>query len=224
MILIKTILDIRLKNIPDNINYHSKVFHALTGKKLEKPVIDDGFKIGIKKDRAKVVIESNRIAISSENQINTIEGKKYLVKILNQINRVLNFDEIESDRIGYRNHFILNFDNSFDEALKIFKEKFFTKNDLVANSCDVGMPINYKKDNININTMSGPMNKQQLLDIFIEFKEDFDKDINDNFFFFDSDIFTSNLLVTENKIEEFIDFGNKENDSLIKIWKSNLNS
>lgn len=113
----------------------------------------------------------------------------------NQANKFLRFmftqrpfgNQLMVERIGLRSRFATEFSGEFSELLARYVEHLLTltpkaREIINAELIDIGGPLDFKTAHGNINTVSGPMGKNQLKEFF-----KFEENPPDVAFFFDAD-------------------------------------
>lgn len=165
MRLIKCTAEIRYtESTPEIFKFREKIINPLAGKSVNLSHITDGVEFYIDKKNIRVVVQSVRtgadIILTSSIPNATEYAKNNLQKTFKQINSSLNIYEIQ--RIGIRGIWIHKLDIDMQKIVDLFKKKFFnSSSQLLKESVDLGIVLNFKIKNRKINLTFGPMNNTQ---------------------------------------------------------------
>ncbi len=214
---VKSILEFRYDKKPEIFDFRRILFKSVTGKEPEKELpFDDGMELKIKKEKIKIIVSSYRLAIGVEGYFEDEQFSK-LIELYGKLEKLLNLGNIQ--RIGFRNIYCKEFSGEYNECVNWFRNKVFSKNTIINNSIDVGLPLDYTYNGAFIHTVSGPMGKEQLKNQFLEFE------IAENqpeiFLFLDVDISKEKFEVSDkNLLSLFEDYKNFTND-IKNFWNNN---
>lgn len=139
-------------------------------------------------EKTQIIINPDRYNFSSEYIPNLGFLRSKLEKYIDGLGQLLQIDKVQ--RIGLKSTFIKPIQEEFPDLVTQYLRAFSKFNDkdwetLGGKPIDIGYPINFKEGENFINTMQGPMRKEQLETQFFQFKGDFPELAC----FFDIDIF-----------------------------------
>ena len=99
------------------------------------------------------------------------------IKLFSYISKLDGFEsELLIERIGVRSKFCTNFEKGFEELKNLFASKYIkltpeAEKAINAKLVDIGSPLNFADSLGNFNTMTGPMEKGQIVQFFNGRKE-----------------------------------------------------
>ena len=199
---IRLVLEIRHSQVPELFLNKEKIFLAITGQ--ESPINSfngEGIRVHIKKKKMFVVVEPGRTGVLTEELSNEKNSKDLIYQIFSKLNEHLSWKKI--DRVGIRSFWIHPTEENFDNFVQIFKDVFFnTSNDVLNESKDVGSFLTLYDGNNRVNFISGPMEKAQLLNEYMTYK---DGTFPDRFVFVDIDYSITNTSFSDALVKDSLD-------------------
>lgn len=163
---IKSILELRYSDVPEVFQTKNRLYFAITGQKNISPSFVEPVQVLINDQKAKVVIEPNRVSFSLEDTTFN-RAAEFFATIFERINAELNLKQ--AMRFGFRNIFVHECTDSFEDIASNFKDKFFVNGPLINKATDYGLPLTYKVGDLTIGFIAGPMKGDQLKAQYIEF-------------------------------------------------------
>lgn len=184
----RVVFDFRYNPVPVFSDVRGQLVALHGFKDLNWRVHENNILIISPSEKTQIIINPDRYNFSSEYIPNLGFLRSKLEKYTDGLKKLLQINKVQ--RIGLKSTFIKSVQGEFPDLvtryLKIFSR--FNNEDwkaLGGKPVDIGYPINFKEGESFINTMQGPMKKEQLETQFFQFKGDFPKLAC----FFDIDIF-----------------------------------
>lgn len=177
---------------------------------------DDRVDFMDKSEKIKSFISSTNYGFVIEDSptLNYFRGQSLLY--LKELFKQIDLSDRDIIRIGGRSFFLVDSKESFESIKKKYLERFINLNPEItkifeSNLIDVGAPFNFKeKDGTrSFNTMSGPMEKEQMRQFFNVKKIYPDDKFPDAALYFEIDYFVK-------------DIGKIKNDALLKLINQNI--
>lgn len=168
MKLFKIIFEVRYpQEKPIIFKFREKILSKISeGEK--QPDFQDGIQVLLKDKHIKVVVDSKRfgmdLAFNSSMPNAKQYGKDNIIKLIKLINSELDVKNVE--RIGLRTAWLHEVDDTPEELIEKFKDKFFKENEIVDASKDVALVFTYEDRGIKVNYNAGPMDKEQAIAIW----------------------------------------------------------
>lgn len=218
---VRTILEIRYKELPSIFAYKKQILHKLIGDAADKQLKDkqtftENIKLEIEKQKATVHVQANRTVITIE-QAGHNASHKFIQEVYKKVWDMLKISKV--DQIGYRCGFIEPSELAFDDLVAQYKRSFLQENSLIADAMDVGLPLTFKVDGYRINFMTGPMTDEELKRSQLEFPADLPK----TFSFVDLDFIKYQHDGTPKAVAAFCSDVHKRQQEYLTLWKGAIN-
>jgi len=137
------------------------------------PVIMD-----LKDKKQRITLHVRAIELEQEGVSSIEEGTAVALEKITQGNEVSKFPEVRA--VSHEARFLEPYSLPFHELLILIKNRFLRANKLSDASTDVGIIFDQAEDDIVKHWQMGPMAKEQLLSMFLNWPKD---DLPDNFVF-----------------------------------------
>ncbi len=203
---LRSLLEVRYESPANQFLFVDSILKSFTTEPLgnNSVVVGGTFEVGLKKERASVLLQPQRIAIDFENFSDEELPIKFFESALGKTVDKLSFSKII--RIGFRTQFAMETEMSIEELIAKYKAVFFKETPALAASVDVAVPLTLKhKDNV-INFNSGPMTKKEYIDQHSRIKDGLS--VPDVFAYIDIDYSTfPNSQLSKKSIVDFIKEG-----------------
>lgn len=194
MRLIKAIAEVRYKDIPPGDDFNKKLqTFVKTISTSPFPITNlnstSAVQLGDANTKTIKLISPNKSGIDKFFPESEEEAVTTLVNFLRQVNEVVSIRSIT--RIGVRGLWIKETSMSMATLVNTYKKKFFKENQLVSSAVDVAISFTIKDERSLVNFNSGPVLKQQLIDLFFNPNPTTNIDIPEKLVLVDYDNFLS---------------------------------
>ena len=168
---IRVIVELRFKKPAKKYEFVKEIVNIIApGKFPSIDPIKEGTRLAIEEEKTSVILENSRVAISIEQPQDFDAAILKIKNTLTAINGELNWDDLL--RIGVRTYWGKPVSLSFESLCGKFKTHFFKEDTFVSEAKDVAIPLTFDDDGSTINFNFGPMKKEQLAAMMLEFKHD----------------------------------------------------
>ena len=189
MKLFKLIVAINYTEIPSGLNYRTKLLTLLTGKEQNAGKLPFGENFELRVNGKKLFLNVGLDKTGFE--INQPESEQVAINEgISFFKKVYNFAQWKTiDRIGVRSFWVDTYSIEFSKLIELYKEKFFREVPLISRAPDVAFALTLKDGNRKINFNTGPIQKKQLVEVFLPQAPFEEKDVPETFAFVDHDYY-----------------------------------
>jgi hypothetical protein len=210
---VTAILELRYEELPNVYAYKRKLLNALGADKAPQATLIENIDFRITEEKAKVLIEPNRTAMSIE-QAKPDVSLAFFLKLYERLDNLIHYSKVK--QIGYRGVFAERSDKTFGTLLKEYKAAFFTDNPLLKDAIDVGVPLTFEIEDYRVNFISGPMKHDQLNGMI-------DSDITGKrFLTVDLDFIRNDVTTSRKFIKEFCRDVQEKQKQIIRKWEETM--
>lgn len=168
---IKTVIVIDYKNPAEQFLFMQKALKVLGAdiKKLKNGgIIDGGVTVKVKDRNISVFASTFKMGINIEEGITFEEIRGLTDSYFKKMNKLFDWQSVA--RIGVRTYWAKEYSESFDYLVKTLKSKLFQETTFINSAVDVALPLTLTNNDRKINFNVGPINREQLLRQYFEFK------------------------------------------------------
>lgn len=170
MQLTKITCELRYAERMKILSAYESFYRDVMGKAPEEAAawIAPGLRLEDKERKRVVLADQGRAAVDIEQPPNVGYCRDSIVKVFESLNRELPIPPLA--RWGIRFTWIQAYSGTFQDLLRLFKERFLAAKEPLTRAADIGLVLDYFDDDLKLTLTAGPMEAEQLRSHFLAFE------------------------------------------------------